>query len=271
MNFGVAWGISKISIFRESSSFLSSSEKTATKHVPKHYWNSLMGDPNQFAFISGLASELEGPILEVGSHDYGSTQNLRPLLADKGEFLGVDLIDGPGVDLAMDLTHDFGKIDESLGGKRFGTIICLSVLEHCAQPFLMAQNLTKLLKPEGKICLSVPFAWKFHGYPSDYWRFTHEGIKVLFPEIQFDLEQSCSSTSERGEYQPLDTEIGKRSLSSKAHRQTGHRWRSLTAGALRSLGKLGPLGWITRYRYLMAPTNILMVGQPKQAAENLAA
>jgi hypothetical protein len=117
------------------------------------------------------------------------------------------------------------------------------------------------LKPGGKICISAPFAWKFHGYPSDYWRFTHEGIKILFPEIQFDADDCRSSTSHAGEYQPLDQDLGKRSLSGKTHRDAGRPWRGFTASLLRLLGKLGPLGWITRYRYLMAPTNVLMVGR----------
>ena len=218
-----------------------------------------MGDPNQLAFISGLIPELEGPILEVGSRDYGSTQNLRPLFAGKGDYVGVDLFEGPGVDCILDLTKDFATVDRAFQGRRFGTIICLSVLEHCAQPFHMAENLTRLLKPGGKICISAPFAWKFHGYPSDYWRFTHEGIKMLFPEIQFDANACCSSTSHAGEYRPLDQNLGKRPLSGKAH--PGHPWRGFTAGLLRLLGKLGPLGWITQYRYLLAPTNVLMVGQ----------
>jgi hypothetical protein len=220
-----------------------------------------MGDPNQLAFISRFAATLEGPILEVGSRDYGSTQNLRPLFSGKGDYVGVDLFEGPGVDCVLDLTGDFAGVEAALDGRRFRSIICLSVLEHCAQPFRMAENLTRLLEPGGRLCISAPFAWKFHGYPSDYWRFTHEGIKVLFPEIQFDTEDCCSSTPYAGEYQPLDPNLGKVTLSGKAHRNAGHPVRGLTASVLRILGKLGPLTWITRYRYLMAPTNVLMVGR----------
>ena len=32
---------------------------------------------------------------------------------------------------------------------------------------------------------SVPFVWRIHAYPSDYWRFTKEGVKLLFPRIRF--------------------------------------------------------------------------------------
>ncbi len=180
----------------------------------------------------------------------------------------MDLADGPGVDRMLDLTADFAVVDRTLEQKRFGTILCLSVLEHCAHPFRMAENLTRLLKPGGMICISAPFAWKYHDYPSDFWRFTHEGIKVLFPEIEFDEAACCSSTSHAGEFLPLNHDLGKRALSGKAHQNL---WRALTASTLRVLGRLGPLAWITRYRYLMAPTNILMIGHRREVSKKQAA
>ena len=153
-----------------------------------------MGDVNQKIFIEKYTEQLNGPFLEVGSKDYGNTQDIRSLFPES-KYVGVDMEDGPGVDVLLDLTEDFGQIDLRLCGQRFGTIFCLSVLEHCEQPFKMAENLTLLLEPEGQICISAPFSWKIHGYPNDYWRFTPEGIKKLFPKIKFDIEQSLAATS----------------------------------------------------------------------------
>ena len=106
-----------------------------------------MGDINQFTFVGKFVNELKAPFLEVGSKDYGSTQNFRPLFAGKGEYVGVDMEDGPGVDVVLDLTDEFQKVDAKLSGKRFSTVICLSVLEHCDQPFKIAENLMRLMKP----------------------------------------------------------------------------------------------------------------------------
>lgn len=219
-----------------------------------------MGDINQTKFIQNHGDSLSGPFLEVGSKDYGSTENLRPLFADRGKYVGVDMAEGSGVDVVVDLTSDFADIDCALDGERFGTIICLSVLEHCARPFQMAENLTRLLKPGGQICISAPFAWKFHGYPSDYWRFTHEGIKQLFGELAFDSSLGASATSNRGGFQQLDQELGKIPLSSKAQRQQGGFLRGLSAGLLRMAGRLGMFRWIGGYRYVLAPTNVMMIG-----------
>lgn len=144
-----------------------------------------MGDINTTNFVRVHKSEFQGPFLEVGSRDYGSTSDLSVLFPGE-TYTRVDMSAGKSVDRVIDMTLAFNQVDSALGGLRFGTIFCLCVLEHCDQPFKMAGNLARLLRPGGKICISVPFAWKFHGYPSDYWRFTHEGVRKLFADLDFD-------------------------------------------------------------------------------------
>jgi SAM-dependent methyltransferase len=222
-----------------------------------------MGDKNQLIFIQRNAKDLHGPYLEVGSKDYGSTQDLKPIFSKNDTYIGVDIEQGPGVDFVLDLTKEFDEIDAKVDHMRFGTIFCLSVLEHCTEPFKAAENLTRLLKPKGKICIAVPFSWKYHGYPSDYWRFTHEGIKVLFPEVVFDLSQGAASTSKKNEFRKLDNEIGKISFSFTTHWKNGHLIRGISAKLLKLLSRCGVLSWFSGYRYVMAPTNILMIGTLK--------
>ncbi len=213
-----------------------------------------MGDVNQLRCIEKHAGDLHGPYLEVGSKDYGSTQDLRRVLRHEDKYTRVDMHPGPGVELVLDLTAPFEEIDAALGGARFGTVFCLSVLEHCRQPFAMAEVLTRLLAPGGKICLSVPFAWKFHGYPSDYWRFTQEGVKVLFPELIFDPQQCVAATSIEADFRTVDEQIGRISLGSKRHRKEGRLLRSVGSKIL---------GWLWGYPYVLAPTNLFMIGTLK--------
>lgn len=42
----------------------------------------IVGDIDQLKFVQAHSAELRGPFLEVGSHDYGSTQDLRALFLD---------------------------------------------------------------------------------------------------------------------------------------------------------------------------------------------
>ncbi len=220
-----------------------------------------MGDANQMILIRKHAALFDGPFLEVGSKDYGSTGNLRPMFAGGGEYIGADMEPGDGVDVVVDFTSGPDEIDSTLGGRRFGTIFCLSVLEHCELPFVMAENLTHLLRAGGRLCVSVPFAWRYHGYPRDYWRFTHEGVKKLFPKLEFDPNFGAAATSRVGEFADLDEEIGRIPFSSKWHRERGHWLRGVTASLLRMLSRVGLLRWLCGYRYVMAPTHIFMIGE----------
>jgi len=171
---------------------------------------------------------------------------------------------GPEVDVVLDLTEDFGQIDLRLCGQRFGTIFCLSVLEHCEQPFKMAENFTLLLEPKGQICISAPFSSKIHGYPNDYWRFTPEGIKKLFPRIKFDMVQSLAATSKLNDFRELNDELGKISFSFIKHRASGHILRGISAKFLKALSRVGILSWLTGYRHVFAPTGVLMIGKPEK-------
>ncbi len=125
--------------------------------------------------------------------------------------------EGSGVDVLLDFTQDFDVIDKKLKGSRFGTIFCMSVLEHCEQPFKMAENLIAFLKSGGRVCLSAPFGWKSHGYPSDFGRFTPEGVEKLLLDIEFDTTHSLASTSKDGELYKPNTEVEKIKFSSKTH------------------------------------------------------
>ena len=223
-----------------------------------------MGDINQLIFIKKFEEQLKGPYLEIGSKNYGSTQDLRSLFAHKDKYVGIDMEKGQGVDIVLDLTKEFEEVKNTLGDELFGTIFCLSILEHCEQPFKMAKNMISLLKDNGQIVVSAPFSWKIHSYPNDYWRFTPEGIKKLFPKIEFDYEKCFAATSKTNEFQKLDETFGKITFSFSNHKIKGHTFRGISATFLKILSKLGIGSWLTGYRYLYAPTNIMMIGSKNQ-------
>lgn len=226
-----------------------------------------MGDVNHRLFVEKYRPLLRGPYLEVGSKDYGSTENLRGLVPRGEEYLGVDQEAGPGVDVVLDLTLPFPEIDARLGGRRFGTIFCLSVLEHCQSPWQMAENLSGLLRPGGVLFVSAPFAWKFHAYPSDYWRFTPEGIRRLFPQLQFPPEMGQWATNRPGDFYPLDGQIGKIRFRTTAYRRKGRWVWAIGVALLRILRTVGLLGFLEGFSYVLAPTNVMMVGRlPEDSA-----
>lgn len=137
-----------------------------------------MGDVNQRLFLTRAMPATDGPVLEVGSRDYGSTSTFRDVYAGN-EYIGVDLSAGKNVDRVVDLASGTGD----LAAGHFALVICCSVLEHVRRPWEMAENLTGLLRPGGAIYVAVPWVWRYHPYPDDYYRFSWRGIAELFPRI----------------------------------------------------------------------------------------
>ena len=93
------------------------------------------------------------------------------------------MLAGKGVDVVLDLE---GPLPEGFGP--FAQVECMSVLEHSKRPWLLAENLQRALQPDGTLYLTVPFIWRVHGYPDDYWRFTASGVRLMFPEIEWEHE-----------------------------------------------------------------------------------
>ena len=137
-----------------------------------------MGDVNQRLFLMRSVSNVAGPILEVGSKDYGSTTSFRDAFGGN-EYIGIDQSAGKGVDRVVDLTVGIGDLNED----HFALAICCSVLEHVRRPWVMAENLTRVVRPGGALYMAVPWVWRYHAYPDDYFRFSWRGVAELFPRI----------------------------------------------------------------------------------------
>jgi SAM-dependent methyltransferase len=109
------------------------------------------------------------PVLEVGSYDVNGS--VRSLFG--APYLGLDLRPGPSVDMVGDvLTAHFAE--------EFNTIVSTETLEHCKKPWTAIERMARWLRPGGTMMISVPFQFDFHEFPSDYWRMTHEGLRLLF-------------------------------------------------------------------------------------------
>lgn len=65
----------------------------------------------------------------------------------------------------------------------FDAVISIAVLEHVKDPFLCAQEISRVLKPGGTLYCSVPFLQPEHGYPHHYYNMTKMGLTNLFDNL----------------------------------------------------------------------------------------
>ena len=76
------------------------------------------------------------------------------------------------------------------GDTTFDIVYSVAVLEHVQRPWLVADEIRRVLKPGGHVVLELPFLNVIHA-EHDYFRFTDRGIRALFDQNRFEpvLEQ----------------------------------------------------------------------------------
>jgi SAM-dependent methyltransferase len=112
------------------------------------------------------SSEFE--VLDVG----GRLQPYRPLLADRlRRYTAVDLRQTSLVNVVARAE------DLPLADARFDLVICTQMLEYAVQPSLVVAEIYRVLKPGGKLLLSVPSSAPDAGEES--WRLLPTGLRSL--------------------------------------------------------------------------------------------
>ncbi len=114
-------------------------------------------------------------------HDIGGGQSPQDRARFK-QYVVVDVRAEYHPDILADI-HHLPFTDNSLGA-----ITCFSVLEHVQNPEIACQELLRVLRPGGKLLVTVPFIWPYHGSTTagpDYWRFTDDGLRLLFRNFSY--------------------------------------------------------------------------------------
>ena len=68
----------------------------------------------------------------------------------------------------------------------FDLVVCTQVLEHVPNPQAVLGECFRLLRPGGRIALSVPLIWELHELPHDYFRYTDPGLRHLLTRAGFE-------------------------------------------------------------------------------------
>ena len=133
---------------------------------------------------------LKGPIVDAGGFaqpcvaDYQRTidavaANGQSDEAQKARYLTIDRPFSFLGDYDIENPESGGKAIEALPADTYETILCMSVLEHTPSPWRITRHLSRALKSDGLLVLSVPFLFPYHD-TIDYFRFTPDGLRSLF-------------------------------------------------------------------------------------------
>jgi SAM-dependent methyltransferase len=110
----------------------------------------------------------DGLLLDLGA---GLRRDYLPnvLNVEIDDFVSTDV-----VAYGADLPFEDGTFDGA---------ICLAVLEHVRDPFAVATELVRVVRPGGVIIVDWPFLQPEHGYPNHYFNATMEGALSAFRDL----------------------------------------------------------------------------------------
>ena len=112
-----------------------------------------MSHPEQTKFITDCLSRIKHDfnnpdVLEVGSYNVNSLVDYRKFIG-KGNYIGIDLVKGPGVDLVLKGEH-INKLN-----KKFDIIISAECFEHAENWQDIFKQMIKNIKENGYIILTI--------------------------------------------------------------------------------------------------------------------
>lgn len=160
-------------------------------------WLGLLTNPlyiSRRGLASGVrryAGQLQGDVMDFGC---GSKPYQR-LFAHCASYTGVDLA-------VSGHDHASSRVDVFYDGRtlpfpdgHFDSIVAFEVLEHVFTPDETLAELLRVLKPGGKLLVSVPFGWNEHEVPYDFARYTSFGLVHILQKAGFRVQDLHKTNS----------------------------------------------------------------------------
>lgn len=162
--------------------------------------------------MSEYGPEIGGRVLDVGCG-----QKPYERLLDATEYIGLEF-DSPAnrASKRADTFYD-GKVfpfpDDS-----FDSVLFSQVFEHVFNPNEFLDEVQRVLKPGGRVLMTVPFAWDEHEQPYDYARYSSFGLRHVLAQHGFRvLRHTKTVTDLRAVFQLLNAYTFKKTVTGRPY------------------------------------------------------
>jgi Methyltransferase domain len=134
-------------------------------------------------FLEMIRERAPGTLLEVGSRARSGIVR-RSALPEKWAYSGLDVMEGPNVDIVGD-AHCLSGLYPA---EHFDAVMAFSVLEHILMPWRFIVELNRILKIGAIGVFTTHQSWPLHDQPWDFWRFSDTAWAALLnPATGFEI------------------------------------------------------------------------------------
>lgn len=156
-------------------------DRTRPARHDRKYWHLRL-------LLDRLQRVAASPRLEGGAAllDFGcGNMPYRELFSKKfARHVGADIEGNEAAEFVIDSEGRVPAPDESFDG-----VLSSQVLEHVAEPGLYLSEAYRLLRPGGSLILSTHGIWPYHPDPTDFWRWTKDGLVREIMRAGFEVDE----------------------------------------------------------------------------------
>jgi hypothetical protein len=130
-----------------------------------------------------LAQREPGRLLELGSRARTGFSG-RDLAPESWTYVGVDIMNGPNVDVVAD-AHELSRTIEP---ESIDAVVSFSVFEHLLMPWKVTIELNRVMRVDAIGIVTTHQTWPLHDEPWDFWRYSGHAWPALFnPATGFEI------------------------------------------------------------------------------------
>ena len=170
-DFQEVFGSVKTSSFPQSSGDDEDIKPQKWRQFPKTEPGAYLGNQPRFTDFLNKIKDKSARVLDVGC---GQGVN-RHAINRLASYTGMDF----DAALKPEVLCDFNQEPFPFPADSFDFVFSDSVLEHVMNPFSVMDEIHRVMKPGGCGYLVVPFHYKAHGSPWDFFRFSKGGVHLL--------------------------------------------------------------------------------------------
>lgn len=130
-------------------------------------------------YYKKISGSVKSVLVDVGGGHNPQYKNILKPLAH--QYVNMEVTEGPGVDIV-------GSVYNLPFKNNYADVISMfMVLEHLSNPHKALLECNRVLKKRGYVLITTVQYWHTHNHPSDYFRYTKQGLEMICKTAGFDI------------------------------------------------------------------------------------
>jgi len=138
-----------------------------------------------FSALKCCSVQFAGRFLDVGCGKMPYRDYIQKN-SNVDDYVGLDI--ESAIEYSNEVKPDYtwdGRVMPFLDAE-FDSVMATEVLEHCPTPDAFLREVSRVLKPQGTLFMTVPFLWPLHEIPYDMYRYTPWSLSNLLEDADFE-------------------------------------------------------------------------------------